>query len=78
MAKTDERYDDLRCEVDKKLKQLGDVQDSLHGYQETLMVVELTLQEVEEFVVEQYVLNIDVQFSHEELGKAKVKDGFLR
>lgn len=52
------------------------MQDSLHGYQETLMVVELTLEEVQEFVVEQYVLNIEVQHSHEELGKAKVKHGY--
>jgi DNA repair ATPase RecN len=73
VANIDERYDDLRCDVDKRLRQLNDVQDSLHGYQETLMVVEQTLEEVHEFVVEKYVLIVDVQHSHEELGKAKVR-----
>lgn len=66
------RYDELHCEVNKKLDQLSDAQNSLHGYLETLQVVEQTLEEVQVFVVEEYELILDVKRSELELGKAKV------
>lgn len=67
------RYDELHCEVNKKLEQLSDVQNTLHGFLETLQVVEQTLEEVQVYVVEEYELILDVKLSEQELGKAKVR-----
>lgn len=72
VATINRQYDELHCEVNKKLDLLSDAQESLHGFQETLHVVEQTLEEVEMFVVEKYMLILDLKQAEKELGKAKV------